>query len=79
MPLNSLPPTLTAAALESEMDEWRGVGLRLEVNHPLYALAWWGGAEFVALLAERHLAPAAARTTPFRRWLVPALAVTPPR
>lgn len=23
---------------------------RLEVNHPLYALAWWGGAELVALL-----------------------------
>ncbi|MGH7944730.1 MAG: hypothetical protein ACREH8_05870 [Opitutaceae bacterium] len=24
------------------------LGLRLEVNHPLYALAWWGGAEIVA-------------------------------
>lgn len=27
--------------------------LRLEVNHPLYALAWAGGAEAVALLVER--------------------------
>lgn len=50
-------------------------GLRLEVNHPLYALAWWGGAEFVARLGERHLAPAAARAFPLRRWFVPALAV----
>jgi tetratricopeptide (TPR) repeat protein len=27
-------------------------GMRLEVNHPLYALAWLGGAEIVALLIE---------------------------
>ncbi len=26
-------------------------GLRLEVNHPFYAFAWWGGAEWVAQLA----------------------------
>ena len=26
------------------------LALRLEVNHPLYSLAWWGGAEIVALL-----------------------------
>lgn len=25
------------------------LGLRLEVNHPLYSLLWWGGAEVVAL------------------------------
>ncbi len=25
------------------------LGLRLEVNHPLHALLWWGGAELVAL------------------------------
>jgi hypothetical protein len=31
-------------------------GLRLEVNHPLYALAWWGGAEAVAQLSRWHLA-----------------------
>lgn len=27
------------------------LGLRLEVNHPLYSAGWWGGAELVALLA----------------------------
>ncbi len=32
------------------------LGLRLEVNHPLYALAWWGGAEIVAQLAAARLA-----------------------
>lgn len=26
------------------------LGLRLEVNHPLYSLAWWGGAGLVAIL-----------------------------
>lgn len=29
--------------------------LRLEVNHPLYALAWWGGAEIVAQIAAWRL------------------------
>jgi len=28
------------------------IGFRLEVNHPLYALAWLGGAELVALLVD---------------------------
>ncbi len=32
------------------------LGWRLEVNHPLYALAWWGGGELVALFAAQHLA-----------------------
>ncbi|MSU47665.1 MAG: hypothetical protein EXS37_00960 [Opitutus sp.] len=32
------------------------LGLRLEVNHPLYALAWWGGGETIALLARWRLA-----------------------
>ncbi|MEX2045340.1 MAG: hypothetical protein WD941_08305, partial [Opitutus sp.] len=36
------------------------MGWRLEVNHPLYAIAWWGGAELVAFLgafpAHRGLA-----------------------
>ena len=31
-------------------------GLRLEVNHPLYALAWWGGGETIAWLGSWHLA-----------------------
>ena len=30
------------------------LGWRLEVNHPVYALAWWGGAELVARLGERR-------------------------
>lgn len=50
-------------------------GLRLEVNHPLYALAWWGGTELLALLAEWRLAPPEKRTLAPRRWLAPALAV----
>lgn len=31
------------------------LGLRLEVNHPVYALAWWGGGEFIAVLTERMM------------------------
>jgi tetratricopeptide (TPR) repeat protein len=27
-------------------------GVRLEVNHPLYALGWWGGAELVGLAGQ---------------------------
>jgi hypothetical protein len=33
------------------------MGMRLEVNHPLYALAWWGGGELVAQVKERRLRP----------------------
>lgn len=33
---------------------------RLEVNHPAYALAWWGGAEFVAWIILRRAGLAAA-------------------
>ncbi|MES2694696.1 MAG: protein kinase [Verrucomicrobiota bacterium] len=32
------------------------LGFRLEANHPLYALAWLGGGELIAELAERWLA-----------------------
>lgn len=28
------------------------LGLRLEVNHPVYALGWWGGSEIIAQIAE---------------------------
>lgn len=52
------------------------LGWRLEVNHPLYALAWWGGAELVALLATAWTAGGAVagrpRLEPWR--LIPALA-----
>lgn len=50
-------------------------GFRLEVNHPLYALAWWGGAELVALVAEWRLSSADRLGVPLRRWLLPSLAV----
>jgi len=50
-------------------------GLRMEVNHPLYALAWWGGAEIVALLAEAKLSQPTPPSLPLRRWWWPALAV----
>jgi hypothetical protein len=42
-------------------------GWHLEVNHPLYALAWLGGGELVARVGERRLRP--------RDLAVPALAV----
>lgn len=32
------------------------LGLRLEVNHPFHALAWWGGSEIVAQLAAWRVA-----------------------
>ena len=51
------------------------LGLRLEANHPLYALAWLGGAELVAQGAERWLAPPAARWARARRLILPLLAV----
>lgn len=33
------------------------LGWRLEANHPLYALAWWGGAELVALAIPWRFEP----------------------
>jgi hypothetical protein len=50
-------------------------GFRLEVNHPLYALAWWGGAELLALLAQWRLARPGTRRLSPHRWLLPSLAV----
>ncbi|MDP1579946.1 MAG: hypothetical protein Q8M02_06685 [Candidatus Didemnitutus sp.] len=41
-------------------------GGRLEVNHPLWALAWWGGGELVALIGEWRLG---LRAVPRMRWL----------
>jgi tetratricopeptide (TPR) repeat protein len=52
------------------------LGLRLEVNHPFYALAWWGGAELVALLAERRLAAPDTSARPLWRWLAPLVAIS---
>ena len=47
-------------------------GWRLEANHPLYALAWWGGGELVAELAQRRLG---ARGRATWRLVLPVLAV----
>lgn len=40
------------------------VGMQLEVNHPLYALSWWGGTEAVLAIA---------RTRQQRKWTWPNL------
>jgi hypothetical protein len=50
--------------------EWR-----LEVNHPVYALAWAGGAELVALIGEKR-ARAVARSV--WRWAIASIAVLLP-
>ena len=51
-------------------------GFRLEVNHPVYALAWWGGAELIASLSEWHLKlPVSGSHRGFARWVLPLLAI----
>ncbi|MDO8543087.1 MAG: hypothetical protein Q7S40_21855 [Opitutaceae bacterium] len=52
------------------------MGWRLEVNHPLFALAWWGGAEIVAGLADWHLGTKPRR--PLWKLALPLLAVAAP-
>lgn len=47
------------------------VGLRLDVNHPFYALAWLGGGELIAQVVERWLA------APALRWANPLGVVWP--
>lgn len=57
------------------------LGWRLEVNHPLYALAWWGGAELVALLAAVWTAGAPGAAWPrfgWRRLILPLTALAAP-
>lgn len=51
------------------------LGWRLEVNHPLYSLAWWGGGELIAMLATFWMAggTGAGRPRLDLRWLIPAL------
>jgi hypothetical protein len=46
------------------------LGMRLEVNHPAYAVAWWAGAELVARVGERWLEKPALPDARFRRWCV---------
>jgi hypothetical protein len=47
----------------------------MEVNHPLYALAWWGGAELVALLTEWRQPSRGPKPVAPWRWLPPSLAI----
>jgi tetratricopeptide (TPR) repeat protein len=42
------------------------LGLRLESNHPLYALAWWAGGELIAELCEWRLSSPSRRLSPVR-------------
>jgi tetratricopeptide (TPR) repeat protein len=51
------------------------LGMRLEVNHPLHALAWWGGAELIALLGAWHLDREKGRPR-VAQWVLPLLAVS---
>jgi len=47
------------------------MGLRMEPNHPFYALAWWGGGQLMAEVGERWLG------TPSERWRNPRLLLLP--
>lgn len=51
------------------------LGLRLESNHPLYGLAWWGGAGFVATLGAWLTAPGSAKTPAWKSLAGPLAAV----
>lgn len=51
------------------------LGLRLEVNHPLFALAWLGGSELIAWLAERFLTTTGSPRPPLWRLLGALIAV----
>ncbi|HLX24740.1 MAG TPA: hypothetical protein VKR38_15440 [Usitatibacter sp.] len=51
------------------------LGWRLEVNHPLYAAAWWGGGHLVADLGERMLRPPSQRMSRPGTLALPLVAV----
>lgn len=51
------------------------LGFRLESNHPLYALAWWGGGELMAQLGERIVASPQQRWARLGRLALPLAAV----
>jgi tetratricopeptide (TPR) repeat protein len=59
----------------------RHLGLRLEVNHPIYALAWIGGGEWIALCGDLWLRSKEERWRSFSRrgalWATLAIAVAP--
>lgn len=51
------------------------LGWRLEVNHPLYALAWLGGGEFVARAGKAWIGEAGPRRNAVRSLVWPTLAI----
>ncbi len=55
------------------------LGLRLEANHPFYALAWLGGGELIAQFGQRLLAPRESRWQGWTQliWPVVAVAIAP--
>jgi tetratricopeptide (TPR) repeat protein len=55
------------------------LGMRLEANHPLYAIGWLGGAELVALLGERWFAAPEDRWKDWPRlaWPLAAVLIAP--
>ncbi|MDX6766334.1 MAG: tetratricopeptide repeat protein [Candidatus Methylacidiphilales bacterium] len=51
------------------------MSMRIEVNHPFYALAWWGGGTNLALLATWLCKPRLeGKTFPWRALILPTLA-----
>jgi hypothetical protein len=46
------------------------LGMRLEVNHPLYALAWWGGGEAMARIGTRLASDGSFFGAGTARWLI---------
>lgn len=52
------------------------LGLRLEANHPLHALAWFGGGELIALLAAAWLAKPGERRPGVGSFVLPVVAVS---
>jgi tetratricopeptide (TPR) repeat protein len=51
------------------------LAMRLEVNHPFHALAWWGGGELIALLTAWQIDREKARPRAWQ-WVLPLLAVS---
>lgn len=52
--------------------------LRLEVNHPLYSIAWWGGAMILAALGGWLAAPELRLGAfPWKKLVLPAVALVP--
>lgn len=50
------------------------LGLRLEVNHPLFGLAWWGASEVIASIGTWRLGGPAARPR-VHQWIMPILGI----